>query len=111
MSDPTRASNFRDALERHREYRRELETLVMPLASSLDGRRFSFQAPLRGLRLEVGGYVVLEAESVTRLGQIVALREDRIDAGASGSRSILVDGIRTSKPTSPYATPAVRARF
>jgi DNA helicase HerA-like ATPase len=84
MNAPTRVSNFRDALERHREYRRELETLVMPLASSLDGRRFSFQAPLRGLRLEVGGYVVLESESVTRLGQIVALREDRIDAGGIG---------------------------
>ena len=84
MNDPTPTSNFRDALERHQEYRRELEKLVLPLASSLDGRRFSFQAPLRGLQLEVGGYVVLEAESVTRLGQVVALREDRIDAGGIG---------------------------
>jgi hypothetical protein len=41
-----------------REARRELEASVLPLATSVDGRRFSFHASLYGLPLQVGGYVV-----------------------------------------------------
>ena len=36
-------------VQNYRDARRELEASVLPLATSLDGRRFSFQASLHGL--------------------------------------------------------------
>ena len=48
-------------------------TAVPPLATSLDGRRFSFQASLDGLALEPGSYVVVEADDGPRVGQVVSL--------------------------------------
>jgi DNA helicase HerA-like ATPase len=56
-----------------RELRRELEESVLPIASSIDGRAFTFQASLHGLELEVGGYVVLETGDGPRLGQVLDL--------------------------------------
>ena len=61
-----------------REARRELEASVLPLATSVDGRRFSFQASLYGLSLQAGGYVVLEGGGVTRLGQVITLDLDQL---------------------------------
>ena len=40
--------------------RSELERAVVPLATSVDGRRFIFQASLHELAFQAGGYVVLE---------------------------------------------------
>jgi hypothetical protein len=57
------------ALERLRELRRRAEESVLALATSIDGRRFAFQAPLRGDAVRPGGYVVLEAGGAPRLGQ------------------------------------------
>jgi uncharacterized protein len=37
--------------------RRELETSVVASASSIDGRRFTFQCSVHGLELQAGGYV------------------------------------------------------
>jgi hypothetical protein len=48
-------------LEEYRDLRRDLERAIVPLATSVDGRRFAFQASLHGLELQAGGYVVLEA--------------------------------------------------
>jgi len=59
-----------DRLERFRAVRRDLEASVLPLATSVDGRRFSFQASLHELDLRVGGYVVL---GEGRLGQVLSL--------------------------------------
>ena len=52
---------------------RALEADVLPLATSLDGRRFTFQASLHGLALQPGSYVVVEDEAGPRLGQVVSL--------------------------------------
>jgi DNA helicase HerA-like ATPase len=60
-------------LGRFRSLRRELEASVLPLATSIDGRSFSFQASLHGLALRLGGYVVLEHDGTTRIGQVLAL--------------------------------------
>ena len=60
-------------LARFREARRELEASLLPLATSVDGRRFSFQASLYGPQLQAGGYVVLEDGGTTRLGQVITL--------------------------------------
>jgi uncharacterized protein len=73
------ASVFDGRLARFRALRRELEAAVLPLAESIDGRRFSFQASLHGLGLRLGGYVVLEHEDGDRLGQVLALELDQRD--------------------------------
>ena len=64
-------------LDTFREVRRELEASVLPLATSVDGRRFSFQASLYGLELQVGSYVVLEGDGTRYLGQVLTLGLDR----------------------------------
>jgi hypothetical protein len=53
-----------------RGLRRDLEASVLPLASSVDGRRFSFQASLHDLELRLGGYAVLGDSG---LGQVLSL--------------------------------------
>ena len=64
-------------LARFRSVRREIESAVLPLATSIDGRRFSFQASLHGLELRLGGYVVLAQDGIEQLGQILALELDQ----------------------------------
>jgi DNA helicase HerA-like ATPase len=65
----------------YRSLRRELESSILPIATSVDGRRFTFQAPLEPLDLRVGGYVLLGDD---RLGQIVSLDLTTFDAGELG---------------------------
>jgi uncharacterized protein len=71
-------------LSEYRTLRREIEASVLALATSLDGRRFTLQAPLDPLALRVGGYVVLEAADGPRLGQVESLELTRMDAGQLG---------------------------
>ena len=87
-------------LERFRDLRREIESAVLPLATSIDGRAFSFQASLHGLELRLGGYVVLEYDGRDYLGQVLALELDQragteLDLPA-GEESELV--VRTEVP-------------
>ena len=49
--------------------RRELEAAVSSTASSVDGRRFTFQCSVHDLELQPGGYVSVDG----RLGQVHAL--------------------------------------
>ena len=67
-------------VESFRDARRELEASVLPLATSVDGRRFSFQASLHGLPLQIGGYVVLEGAGPSRLGQVLTLELDQLSS-------------------------------
>ena len=89
-----------------RQMREELERALLPLATSIDGRQFTFQASLHGLVLRTGGYVVLEGNGQTCLGQILAMRPDsmsvpdpRVEATASSlhvrvarGEGIILDG-------------------
>jgi len=70
-------SGFGRQLDTFREVRRNLEASILPLATSVDGRRFSFQASLYGLELQVGSYVVLEDGGTQYLGQVLTLGLDR----------------------------------
>ena len=74
----TMQSGLSAQLKSFREARRDLEASVLPLAISVDGRRFSFQASLHGLQLQVGGYVVLEDNGVPRFGQVLSLELDQL---------------------------------
>jgi uncharacterized protein len=64
-------------LDSFRRARRDIEASVLPLATSVDGRRFTFQASLYNLQLQIGGYAVLEDGGVPRLGQVLAVELDR----------------------------------
>jgi DNA helicase HerA-like ATPase len=72
------------SLQEYRDLREQLETAVLPLATSVDGRRFSFQTTLHGLELEAGGYVVLEGGDSTRFGQVLSLELDVQEGAAPG---------------------------
>ena len=74
-----------ESLDRFRAVRQQLEQEILPLATSVDGRTFSFQASLHGLELQAGAYVALEQGSERRLGQIVTLgvaRHPALELGA-----------------------------
>jgi DNA helicase HerA-like ATPase len=69
-------------LEEYRGRREALESAVLPLATSVDGRRFEFQASLHGLELETGGYVSVDVAGQPRLGQVLSLRMEQHETGA-----------------------------
>jgi DNA helicase HerA-like ATPase len=72
------------SLEEYRETREALEAAVLPLATSVDGRRFNFQVSLHGLELEPGGYVAIEGGGSVRLGQLQSLELRHQDTTAPG---------------------------
>ena len=76
-----------DSLERFRAVRRDLEASVLPLASSVDGRRFTFQASLHDLQLRHGGYVAVGDD---RLGQVLSL-----EMGERGGADLVLPGVQT----------------
>ena len=68
------------SLEQYRNVREALERSVLPLATSVDGERFTFQTSLHGLELEAGGYVALDGAGSRRLGQVLSLELRSQDA-------------------------------
>jgi uncharacterized protein len=68
------------SLEQYRDVREALEKSVLPLATSVDGRRFTFQTSLHGLELEAGGYIALDGAGTRRLGQVLSLELRSQDA-------------------------------
>ncbi|HWM11067.1 MAG TPA: ATP-binding protein [Solirubrobacteraceae bacterium] len=68
-------------LDAYRSLRAEIESSILPLATSVDGRRFSFQAAIEGLELRLGGYVVLGDAA---LGQVRSLDVAEMDLGQVG---------------------------
>ena len=104
-------------LAEYRTMRREMEASVLPLATSVDGRRFTFQAPLEPLALRIGGYVVLESPGGRRLGQVLSLGVVSTDAGEIGwegasthmtLRLARGDGVILDGPRDPFHDAAVR---
>jgi DNA helicase HerA-like ATPase len=69
----TPTSGMERRLEAFRAVRETIEASILPLATSVDGRTFTFQASLHALELRAGGYVVLEDARGSRLGQILSL--------------------------------------
>ena len=86
-----------DRLTEYRAYREELERGLLPLATSVDGRRFTLQASLHRLALQAGGYVVIEGDGQMCLGQVLTLRPDSVtvpDFGFAASSATQVRGAR-----------------
>jgi uncharacterized protein len=102
-----------DRLQAYRAQREELERSILPLATSLDGRQFSFQASLHELDLQAGGYVMLESEGSARLGQITALRLE-VERAAGGDMEIPIrhargDGAILDGSDRPFHDATLRA--
>ncbi|HKP21842.1 MAG TPA: hypothetical protein VJT68_10010, partial [Thermoleophilaceae bacterium] len=74
------AAGVTAALAEYRDVREQLERSILPLATSVDGRRFTFQTSLHDLELETGAYVVLERDGAERLGQLLSLELGSDDA-------------------------------
>jgi DNA helicase HerA-like ATPase len=66
-------------LQDYRMLRDRLEANILAIATSVDGRGFEFQVPL-ALDIPSGGYVMLG----DRLGQVLSLRLERVDAAEVG---------------------------
>jgi uncharacterized protein len=106
-------NDVRAALETYRSVREELERSVLPLANSVDGRRFTFQTSLHGLELEAGGYVMLDGDGPSRLGQTLSL-ELRTQAMTApglpevGIRAGVGDGVVLDGDGRPFHDAAAR---
>ena len=68
----------------YRSTREYIERETLPLATSVDGVTFEFQASLHGLTLERGCYVMIEDDSGARLGQVTDIFIDtsRVEMGS-----------------------------
>ena len=103
------------SLEEYRALREELEAALLPLATSVDGRRFTFQVSLHGLELEPGGYVAIEGDGSTRLGQLLSLdlrHRDTTVPGMPGQVRIRAgggDGVVLHGDGRPFHDASVRA--
>ena len=82
--DAVDMASSRTRMEGYRTLRAELERAVLPLAGSLDGRTFTLQAPLGGLEIALGGYVMLEGDGPPVLGQVRWLERVVVEAGTVG---------------------------
>ena len=71
-------------VDAYRTLRAQAEASILPLATSLDGRRFSFQARIEGLELALGGYVMLEGGGGATLGQVRTLAVAEAELGDVG---------------------------
>ena len=60
-------------LATYRHLREQIERNILPLATSVDGMAFEFQASLHALAVRRGGYVMLEGDGGVRLGQVTDL--------------------------------------
>jgi DNA helicase HerA-like ATPase len=76
-----------------RAVRADAEASVLPLATSVDGRRFSFQAGVNGLALRLGGYAMIEGDGEGCLGQVHSLALTEADLGEIGHAADPADGV------------------
>jgi uncharacterized protein len=84
----TPAASLTDVVDEYRKVRGEIERGILPLATSVDGRQFTFQASLHELQFQTGGYVVLEGEGGQRLGQVLTMRAEYETAQNLGLEAI-----------------------
>jgi uncharacterized protein len=95
--------HLRERVQRVRALRGDLEDALQPAALSVDGRTFAVEAPLRGERLPVGGYVRIEAGDQVLLGQVL---ERRIAERAGPELAVAVD--RDELGLGPASDSAIR---
>ena len=76
-------ADLRSRLDRFRALQNSIEDVILALASSVDGRTFSFQAPFTTTSFFPGRYVTLERhDAPPLLAQVLTARVDRVRAGS-----------------------------
>jgi uncharacterized protein len=93
-SDSRAGSGLDEQLAEYRRTREGIERQILPLGTAIDGLSFEFQASLHGLELRRGGYVVIESEGRSVLGQITDLAATSVNvgdgtAGTAGTQSTI----------------------
>ena len=81
----TQDAGLTEQISRYRSIREQIERNTLALATSLDGESFEVQASMHDLQLRRGGYVMLEGERRTWLGEITDLRSDSVTVGVDTS--------------------------
>lgn len=74
---------MQERLAGYRRVREAIERAILPLATSIDGSSFEFQASLHHLELQRAGYVVLETDQGPQLGQVTDLAVVSTEANQS----------------------------
>jgi len=87
-------------MDTFRALRSQIEGSILPLADSVDGRRFSFQSAVDGLGLRLGGYAMLEGDGGASLAQVRSLALAEVDVGELALASDDAGGldVRTRMP-------------
>ena len=105
MSDVTNPAagapdGLAERMTSYRATREHIERHTLPLATSVDGVTFEFQASLYGLSLERGCYVMLAGDDGARLGQVTDIFSDtarvEVDGEVAGASSIVLRVARGS---------------
>ena len=105
MSDVTNPAagapdGLAERMTSYRATREHIERHTLPLATSVDGVTFEFQASLYGLSLERGCYVMLAGDDGARLGQVTDIFNDtarvEVDGEVAGASSIVLRVARGS---------------
>ena len=107
-------SDVQALVNEYRGIREALEMAVLPLATSVDGRRFSLQTTLHGLELEPGSYVRLDDGDSSRLGQVLSLELHTEDTSAPGLPQVRIriasgEGVVLEGDGRPFHEAAVEA--
>jgi len=99
----------------YRQAREQIERSLLPLATSVEGTRFTFQAPLHDLAIRRGGYITLESAGVTRLGMVTDIAADTWRTPAAGNATAAIDfhlargrGLVVDSDGRPFHDAAVR---
>jgi len=122
MEDEPATAALQESLERYRSVRRELEANLLQIATSIDGRRFTFQAPISATSLLPGLYVALEIDGERRVGQVTRAELAQVDVAAlntslgelgSGQaavrvRSVTGEGVVIGGGGTPFVEAALR---
>ncbi len=86
MTAPTPTTPpFLEELAGYRYLREEIERHVLPMATSVDGITFEFQASLHHLQIRRAGYVELDVAGATVLGQVTDLAMAALEASESAA--------------------------
>jgi DNA helicase HerA-like ATPase len=91
---PDEDTDLLQHMARYRHVRELIERSILPLATSVDGAAFTVQASLYDLALRRGGYVVLESDGRSLLGQVTdlttVLEETTGETPAGGSYNVYI---------------------
>ncbi len=98
-SETPERSGFVEQLAGYRHLREDIERNVLPMATSVDGTTFEFQASLHDLQIRRAGYVELDVGGPGALGQVTELRMAALEAHESAAGGVSNIRVRLAQGT------------